>query len=52
MTLNRIIFLVAGCIAACVVAAEPDVSLFRTPPHDAHPETWFHLIGGNVEKMH
>ncbi|WP_309722315.1 glycosyl hydrolase [Armatimonas sp.] len=23
---------------------------FRTPPRSSHPETWFHLIGGNVSK--
>ncbi|KAA1259870.1 Glycosyl hydrolases family 2, sugar binding domain [Rubripirellula obstinata] len=23
---------------------------FQSPPHSMHPETWFHLIGGNVNK--
>lgn len=27
-----------------------DVSTFRDPPRSSHPETWFHLIGGNVAK--
>lgn len=31
-------------------AAEPSASLFNTPPYDAHPETYFHLIGGNADK--
>jgi hypothetical protein len=23
---------------------------FRVPPRDSHPQTWFHLIGGNVSR--
>ena len=33
-----------------LLAAEPLASGFFEPPHDSRPETWFHLIGGNVAK--
>lgn len=29
---------------------ENDVKNFQLPPKIYHPETWFHLIGGNVSK--
>ena len=29
---------------------ENDVKNFQSPPKIYHPETWFHLIGGNVSK--
>ena len=32
------------------VDADPLATGFATPPRDSHPETWFHLIGGNVAK--
>ncbi len=31
-------------------AADPLAAGFAEPPHDSRPETWFHLIGGNVAK--
>jgi hypothetical protein len=31
-------------------AADPMAAGFSKPPQEARPETWFHLIGGNVAK--
>ena len=31
-------------------AADPLAAGFLAPPRDSRPETWFHLIGGNVSK--
>lgn len=31
-------------------AADPLAAGFAEPPHESRPETWFHLIGGNVAK--
>ena len=39
---------VAVCAAVC--AAAPDAAAFARPAAARHPETWFHLIGGNVAK--
>ena len=33
-----------------VCGAAPDAAAFARPAADRHPETWFHLIGGNVAK--
>lgn len=38
----------AACAAVC--AAAPDAAAFARPAAARHPETWFHLIGGNVAK--
>jgi len=52
----RKLILVAGGIlfagAGIVSASEPATleAGFRTPPLDNRPESWFHLIGGNVSK--
>lgn len=27
-----------------------DIKVFKNPPKDYHPQTWFHYIGGNVSK--
>lgn len=35
---------------ASVSQAQSALSEFQSPPRSAYPETWFHLIGGNVEK--
>ncbi len=48
--------LVAGILPvhSHVVGADEAVTLetgFLDPPRDARPETWFHLIGGNVSKQ-
>lgn len=37
-------------IGNLVHAADPLASGFSRPPQDSRPETWFHLIGGNVAK--
>lgn len=47
--------LVSGHAPAAVAVAPEPVPLsmeagFERPPADARPETWFHLIGGNVSK--
>ncbi|MBN1339477.1 MAG: hypothetical protein JXA03_09145 [Bacteroidales bacterium] len=40
------------CILNCIAETKPDSPLllagFLTPANEFHPETWFHLIGGNV----
>lgn len=36
--------------AGLVRAADPLAAGFSEPPRDSRPETWFHLIGGNVAK--
>ncbi|MCW1925716.1 glycosyl hydrolase [Luteolibacter arcticus] len=33
-----------------LLAADPLSSGFATPPRESRPETWFHLIGGNVAR--
>ncbi len=39
-------------VFAASVFAQPDLETgFKTPEPDARPETWFHLIGGNVSKQ-
>lgn len=38
----------AACVAWITINAAPLESGFATPPKENHPETWFHLIGGNV----
>ena len=39
------------CIASVVaVVSAVDVESFRNPGAECRPETWFHLIGGNVSK--
>ena len=44
--------LLAGICAGGItsVQADPLSDGFREPPKDSRPETWFHLIGGNVAK--
>ena len=38
------------CIASVVAAVSAvDVESFRNPGMEFRPETWFHLIGGNVD---
>ena len=41
-----------GILVACVamLGAVDLEAEFRNPSRDAHPQTWFHLIGGNVSK--
>ena len=41
-----------GFLLVCVaVLGAVDLEAeFRDPPQDARPQTWFHLIGGNVSK--
>lgn len=36
--------------AGGVCCGQSALSEFQSPPRSAYPETWFHLIGGNVEK--
>ena len=36
--------------SVCALQAGPLESDFEQPPHESRPETWFHLIGGNVDK--
>lgn len=38
----------AVCAASC--AAAPDAAAFARPAPEHRPETWFHLIGGNVAR--
>ena len=41
----------AFCIVSIAAAASAvDVGAFRNPGVECRPETWFHLIGGNVSK--
>lgn len=35
-------------MALTLIALAGERELFKTPPHDCRPETWFHIIGGNV----
>ena len=37
-------------LTSCLLADEPLHAEFQTPTRDHRPETWFHLIGGNVSK--
>lgn len=46
----KILFTALLLASALSAAADPLATGFATPPHDSHPETWFHLIGGNVAK--
>lgn len=51
-------FLVAGLLTISFVASSPAqtphepslVDGFVSPSNESHPETWFHLIGGNVSR--
>ena len=43
------ITLIAVTLATAAIA-QPLESKFLTPPPEYHPETWFHLISGNVSK--
>ena len=45
-------FMLAGLWAGMALSgqADPLGDGFREPPKDSRPETWFHLIGGNVAK--
>ncbi|MGN0848022.1 MAG: glycosyl hydrolase [Kiritimatiellia bacterium] len=45
---RKIILGAVGVAAMCVSALDP--GSFRQPAAERHPETWFHLIGGNVAK--
>ena len=38
------------CALLCGAACALDRASFQTPAREHHPETWFHLIGGNVAK--
>ena len=40
------VLFIAVMAASWVMAVES----FRNPGREFHPETWFHLIGGNVSK--
>lgn len=42
--------LLAAFVCAVSVSAV-DFAAFRDPPRSSRPETWFHLIGGNVAKL-
>lgn len=44
--------LVTLAIGACVLsaAADPIANGFHAPPPESRPETWFHLISGNVNQ--
>ena len=46
--MRKTVLILAACVggAACAV----DQAAFRAPAREHHPETWFHLIGGNVAK--
>ena len=46
--MKRTVLILVACVggAACAL----DQAAFRTPAREHHPETWFHLIGGNVAK--
>jgi len=48
--MTKMLILAAIGAAWGVVRAEADfdAAAFRTPAHEYRPETWFHLIGGNV----
>jgi len=38
------------CASACAAQASTIETEFLNPPTEIRPETWFHLIGGNVNK--
>ena len=42
--------LAASAMSVALAAAALDVGSFRNPGKEHRPETWFHLIGGNVAK--
>ena len=46
--MKKTVLILVACVggAACAI----DASAFRSPAREHHPETWFHLIGGNVAK--
>ncbi len=52
----RIVSAITISIAACSLSPAKGLdesqlaTTFRSPPRDSFPETWFHLIGGNVDK--
>jgi hypothetical protein len=50
--LSKAAFAISLLLAAGsqLLAADPLATGFAEPPHDSRPETWFHLIGGNVAK--
>ncbi len=45
-----IAFSLAGTLGGAAATADPEAAVFAAPPAAYHPETWFHLIGGNVSK--
>ncbi len=50
-TKNSVLLAAAALTVGLVAAAEdPLEKAFAAPPKSAHPETWFHLINGNVTK--
>ena len=44
------IILLALSIFTTAAIGDSLKSGFQSPPHNMRPETWFHLIGGNVSK--
>lgn len=50
--MNRLVGLFCLVLAAASVHSETDVLErdFLSPPHDAKPHTWYHLMNGNVTK--
>ena len=46
--MKNAVLIFAACLGGTVFAV--DASAFRAPAREHHPETWFHLIGGNVAK--
>ncbi len=53
MIYHKKYWLGAGVLLVCVtrmLAADNLAEGFITPPKESRPETWFHLIGGNVSK--
>ncbi|MBO7685299.1 MAG: hypothetical protein J6V72_02875 [Kiritimatiellae bacterium] len=46
--MNKLSLILVACLGGTAFAI--DASAFRAPARAHHPETWFHLIGGNVAK--
>ena len=50
MKMPKLPFALVAGLVAIAARADPLEFGFTTPPRDARPETWFHLIGGNVSQ--
>ena len=46
--MKKTVLILAACVGGAACALDP--AAFRAPAREHHPETWFHLIGGNVAK--